>query len=105
MANVSSFAQKTLSEGILSYSIQVKKSDKPNSTIDSATSTTYLKGFLSRTDMVNSVGSETTIYNAKIGDAVVLKQYSGQKLMITLTKENRDNKYNKYDGIIFQTYN
>jgi GLPGLI family protein len=101
-ANVSSFAQKIISEGTIIYSIKIKNIDKANTIIDSATSTIYLKGPLSRTDMVNSLGNETTIYNAKTGSAVILKQYSGQKLMITLTKENRDNKYNKYDGIIFK---
>jgi GLPGLI family protein len=96
------FAQKTISEGIIKYNIQIQNSDKSNAVIDSATSIIYLKGDLCRTDMINSLGSETTIADVKGSSAVILKQYSGQKLMITLTKEDWKNKYGKYDGIIFQ---
>ena len=62
----------------------------------------YLKGGLCRTDMNSSLGNETTIYNSKIGNAVILKEYSGQKLMITLTKENWEAKNKKFIGINFE---
>ena len=52
--------------------------------------------------MTSSLGTETTIYNAKIGNAVILKEYSGQKLMITLTKENWEARNKKFDGITFE---
>jgi hypothetical protein len=102
VANNSLIAQKTISEGIINYSIQIQNSDKPNEIADSATAIIYLKGDLSRTDMINSLGSEITIPDIKTGGAIILKQYSGQKLMITLTKENRNDKYNRYNGIVFQ---
>jgi len=101
-ATASLIAQKTISEGIIKYNIQVQNSDKSNAIVDSATVIIYLKGDLSRTDMINSLGSETTIADIKANSAVILKQYSGQKLMITLTKEDWKNKYDKYDGIVFQ---
>lgn len=97
------FAQKIISEGTLCYNIRIQNADKGNEITDSATSTVYLKDGLSRTDMINSLGSETTIHNNKDGSAIILKQYSGQKLMITLTKQNWAEKNKKYQGLIFQT--
>jgi GLPGLI family protein len=101
-SSASLFAQKTISEGIISYNISIQDSGKAATRLDSAVTIVYLKGDLSRTDMINSLGSETTIFDAKNDKAVILKQYNGQKLMITLTKENWNDKYDKYNGILFQ---
>ena len=51
--------------------------------------------------MVSSLGNETTIHNAKSGAAVILKEYSGQKLMIKLTRENWETKNKAYQNISF----
>ena len=102
-ANYFLFAQKIISEGSICYNIQISNDGK--TTTDSATCTIYLKGNTSRMDIANSLGNETTIYDAKAGNSVILKQYSGQKLMITLTKQNWLDKYDKYDGIIFNSTN
>jgi GLPGLI family protein len=99
-----SYAQKTISEGTITYDITVKTTNKEPQmadALDGATSTVYLKGSLSRTDMVSALGNEKTIHDAKKGDAVVIKEYSGQKLMITLTKENWAAKNKKYEGVKF----
>lgn len=105
VTNIASYAQKTISEGTIIYdiSIQPKNSGaKVNSGLAGAKSTVYLKGSLSRIDMTSSLGTETTIYNAKMGNAIILKEYSGQKLMITLTKENWLTSNKKFDGINYQ---
>jgi GLPGLI family protein len=95
-------SQKTISEGTLTYSIEMKTpAGTAGSALDGATSTVYLKGSLSRTDMVSSLGNEKTIYDNKAGTAVILKEYSGQKLMITLTNENWIAKNKKTAGIQF----
>ncbi len=103
--SISSNAQKTISEGTIIYDIFIQPKNggaKVNSGLAGAKSTVYLKGTLSRIDMTSSLGTETTIYNAKMGNAVILKEYSGQKLMITLTKENWLASNKKFDGIIYQ---
>ena len=105
VACIVSYGQKTISEGIIIYDIfiQPKKAGaKVNSGLAGAKSTVYLKGSLSRTDMTSSLGTESTIYNAKIGNAVILKEYSGQKLMITLTKENWLSSNKRFDGITYK---
>ncbi|MEO5891191.1 MAG: hypothetical protein ABIQ31_13100 [Ferruginibacter sp.] len=101
-----SFAQKTISEGTATYDIEVQpKGNAPKTTggLNGAKTTVYLKGGLSRTDITSTLGTETTLYNAKTGTAAILKEYSGQKLMITLTKENWQSTNKKFDGVNFVT--
>jgi GLPGLI family protein len=99
-------AQKTLTEGTITYDITIQTGNKEPQmadALDGATTTVYIKGGFSRIDMVSALGNEKTIHDAKNGNAVILKEYSGQKLMITLTKENWDNKNKKYDDVVFKT--
>lgn len=82
-------AQKTIAEGIIVYDMVIQTG---TAAIQGATTTVYLKGNNSRVEMVSALGNETTIHNAKSGAAVILKEFSGQKLMIKLTKENWETK-------------
>jgi GLPGLI family protein len=95
-------AQKILTEGTVVYNIDINTTTetgtKPLSTV---TSTVLVKNNLTRSEMVSSVGNEITIHDAKLGSAIVLKEYSGQKLMITLTKENWEFKNKAYNDINF----
>ncbi|MEP7166030.1 MAG: hypothetical protein ABI741_15110 [Ferruginibacter sp.] len=86
-----SYAQKTVTEATLSYNISIESvSDKPSlsKSLDGATLTVSIKGTASRAEMVNSLGTESNLFDSKTGKGTILKEYSGQKLMITLTKEN-----------------
>jgi len=96
-ATVFSFAQKTVSEGTLVYDI--------SGPIEAGTVTVYIKGGQSRSDMSSALGKETTIHENKTGSAVILKEYSGQKLMITLTKDNWDQKNKTQDDVSFDISN
>jgi GLPGLI family protein len=103
--SLDSFAQKSLSEGSLVYSISVETGStqpKMADMLDGATTTVFLKGNESRTEMISGLGSEATIYNATTGNGVILKDYSAQKLMITLTPEDWNKNNKKYDGITFE---
>ena len=100
-----SYGQKNLTEGTLVYNISVETGSaepKMADMLDGATTTVYLKGGQSRTEMISGLGSEATIYNAAKGSGVILKEYSGQKLMITLTPQDWNNNNKKYDGITFE---
>ena len=100
------FAQKTFSEATLVYNITVEtgnKEPKMADMFDGATTTVYIKGTQSRSDMVSGLGSEATILDNKTGKGVILKDYSGQKLMITLSHEDWEKKNKKYEGIKFET--
>ena len=99
-------AQKSISEATLVYNISIETGStepKMADMFDGATTTIYIKGSESRSDMVSSLGSEITIRDARTGKGIILKDYSGQKLMITLSKEDWEKKNKKYEGIIFET--
>ena len=100
-----SYAQKPISEATLEYNISIQTgSDQPKMAdmLDGATTTIYVKGSQSRSEMLSSLGSEATIRDARTGAGVILKDYSGQKLMITLSKEDWEKKNKKYEGIVFE---
>ncbi len=102
---VASKGQKNLTEGTLVYNISVETGSaepKMADMLDGATTTVYLKGNQSRTEMISGLGSEATIYNASTGNGVILKDYSGQKLMITLTPQEWEKNNKKYEGITFE---
>jgi len=106
--SLNSFAQKNFAEGSLVYNISVETGSaqpKMADMLDGATTTVYLKDNESRTEMVSGLGSEATIYNATTGNGVILKDYSSQKLMITLTREDWNKLNKKYDGITFENTN
>ncbi|MEO5783379.1 MAG: hypothetical protein ABIQ07_08920 [Ginsengibacter sp.] len=99
-------AQKVISEGTLIYNISIQTgSNEPKMAdmLDGATTAIYIKGSQSRSELVSGLGSEVTIYDSKKGSGVILKDYSGQKLMITLNKDDWDKKNSKYEGITFET--
>ena len=101
----SSISQKTLTEATLMYNMSVETgSGEPKiaDMFDGATTTIYLKGNKSKTELISSLGREATIYDAVSGTGVILKDYSGQKLMITLTATNWAQNNSKYEGIVFQ---
>ncbi len=97
-------AQKTLNEGTLVYNMSVETgSGEPKiaDMFDGATTTIYLKGSMSRTELVSSLGREATIHDASTGTGVILKDYSGQKLMITMSAQDWQENNDKYQGITF----
>jgi GLPGLI family protein len=104
LSGLISFAQKAISEGTFTYIISIQSGGSESAItnpLNGATSTMYVKGAFSRIDMASNLGNEKTISDAKAGTAVILKEYSGQKLMITLTKENWQEKNNRSNGISF----
>jgi hypothetical protein len=67
-----------------------------------ATHTIYLKGNLCRSEMASALFFSTTFYDAKTGSAVILKEVSGQKLLIRMSPDDWLEKNKRYEGI---TYN
>lgn len=98
-------AQKILSEGTMVYDMSIQTGNnepQKGDALAGATTTIYLKGNNSRTDVVSSLGKEITIFNSKTDNAVILKEFSGQKLMITLSKDNWKAKNKVYSDIRFE---
>ena len=104
----SAYSQKTIAEGTIVYDMAIQVGNTiphKGDALDGAINKVYLKGSNSRTDMVSPLGNETTIHDAKTGNAVILKEFSGQKLMIKLTKENWDTKNKALNGTSFDLTN
>lgn len=98
-----SFAQKVLNDATLTYSISVESLDGSDHAkqMDGAMLTIYLKGSQSRSDMVSTLGTESSLFEAKSGKGYILKEYSGQKLMITMDRTNWSQKNKFYHNAVF----
>lgn len=97
-------AQRKLSELTLVYDAKVitgSSEPKMADAFDGATTTISLKGNLSRSEMVSALFSSTTIHDAKTGTAVVLREVSGQKLLIRMSNKDWQEKNGRYEGITF----
>src|ERR1700712_599074 len=97
-------AQKKIAELALVYDAVISTGDnqpKLADAFDGATTTVYIKGTMSRSEMTSALASFTSIHDAKTGTAVVLQEISGQKLLIRMTAENWKDKNKRYEGISF----
>lgn len=104
-SSVNAYAQKLLHDGILSYDISIEstKGEKEVAgSLNGAVLTVYLSKDKSRTEMKSAPGTETLIYNNITGKGTILKEYSGQKLMITATAENWAQKNQVNNSLQFQ---
>lgn len=98
-------AQKKISELSLVYEASIttgSKEPKLADAFDGATTNVYIKGPLSRSEMVSALASFTTIHDATNGSSVILQEVSGQKLLIRMTAENWKDKNKRYEGITFE---
>ena len=83
-------AQKLINEATLTYKIEIENSSSNQPTQSSNVNqyNIYIKGLSSRSDLVTTMGSESAVYDAKKENGYIAKSYSGQKLLITLTKSD-----------------
>ncbi|MBZ5855654.1 hypothetical protein [Flavihumibacter profundi] len=101
-------AQKKVSDITIVYDAVINTGSaepKMADAFDGATTTVFLKGGLSRSEMVSAVASFTTIHDSRSGSAVVLQEFGGQKLLIRMTPDDWKDKNRKYEGIKFTTTN
>jgi GLPGLI family protein len=98
------FAQKKFSEGSIVYNVVVNTND-PNPKLadgfDGATNTIYLKGKLSRSELVSVFGTQSTIIDGRTGNVDVLKEYGEKKYMISMTPSDWVEANQKYDSVSF----
>jgi GLPGLI family protein len=102
----SSSAQKAANEITLVYNISVQSSSDKTEiarSLEGAVVTVSIKGSQSRSDMTSALGTESNLFDARAGKGFILKEYSGQKLMITMNKENWTQKNQYYQNLKFTT--
>lgn len=98
------YAQKVLSEGTITYDITVQTGSKEPQLadmFDGVTTTIYLKGGQSRSEMITPLGSTITLQDTRNGTGAILKEYGNQKLLIKMTKADWAELNKKYAGIVF----
>ena len=98
-------AQKTFSEGVITYDISVETGDAAPGMADmfhGAKAVLYLRGNLSRSELNSALGSTVTIFDHRAGSGVVLREFGSQKLLIKMNQSNWDDKNSKYEGIDFK---
>lgn len=96
--------QKKLTEATISYDIVINTNNttpQAADLLDGAISVIYLKGNSSRSEMISSLGTQSTIVDGKSGNVTILKDYGEQKYMITMTPDNWKQSNKKYEGISF----
>ncbi len=97
-------AQRKVSELTLVYDASVttgSKEPKLADAFDGATKTIYIKGNMSRAEMVSAIFSSATIHDSRTGNSVVLREVSGQKLLIRMSANNWSDINKRYDSITF----
>lgn len=99
-------AQKKMTEGSVFYDITISTgSDKPQNAdfLNGATSAVYIKGGKTRTEMVSSLGTQTTIINqaGNSKEVTILKEYGEQKYMINLTPADWADVNKRYENVNF----
>ena len=97
-------AQKKLTEGTISYDIVINTgSDKPQAAdfLDGATSTVYIKGPKSRTEMVSSLGTQATIIDGAKNSINIIKEFGEQKYIINMTPANFKEANKRFENVTF----
>ena len=98
------YGQKKLTEATISYDIVINTNNttpKAADLLDGAVSIIYLKGNSSRSEMISSLGTQSTIIDGKTGNVTILKDYGEQKYMINMTPANWKASNKKYEGSTF----
>ncbi|MFZ9719128.1 MAG: hypothetical protein ACO3BD_07205 [Chitinophagaceae bacterium] len=97
-------AQQQFAEGTIRYRIQVSSgSDAPGmlDMMDGAYQLLSIKGAQTRNENKSLLGSSTLIHDARTGNAVLLNEYGGQKIMIRMNAEHFKDRNRKYADLKF----
>ena len=95
--------QEKIGDATFEYNISVESTGKPVPRgLEGATLTIFLKPLESRSELRSSAGVETTLFSLKSAKGAILKEYSGQRLMITLNRENWSTNSEDYRQLVFK---
>lgn len=108
LTSMFSFAQKKLTEATIYYDIVVNTDNatpKVSDMLDGSTNIIYVKGNLSKSEFISSIGSQSTIYDAKEGTAVNIKDYGNKKYLITYSAAEWKASNKRYEGVSYKIEN
>jgi len=98
-------AQQQITEGTLTYVIQVDKENTKTSLgdmLDGAKNVVYLKGNNSRLEFISTLGVQTTIIDGKSKNVTVLKEFGKVKYLIKMTSDEWKIANKKHENIQFE---
>lgn len=108
LLGVSAEAQKKFTEGTISYDIVINTGTaRPQAAdfLDGATSTVFVKGNKSRTEMISSLGTQATVIDGTSNSIAILKEYGDQKYLIQMNPADWKDANKKYEGVEFAISN
>ena len=91
-------AQKKISEFTVVYNYTMSVAGKENSA-PGATHTLFINGNLSRSEFNSPMISFSAIRDATTGTGAILRELSGQKLLIPMTADDWRDRNKRYDGL------
>jgi len=97
-------AQQQFAEGTIRYRIEISSgSDAPAmiDMLDGAYQLLSIKGAQTRTDTKSLLGSSTIIHDARSGNAVLLNEYGGQKILIRMDADDYKDRNRKFAEMRF----
>jgi GLPGLI family protein len=97
-------SQKRLGDLTVVYNSTITNAQDSGRKISSTTSF-FIKGNLCRSEVASNLFSSVTIYDAKTGSGVLLKEVNGQKLLIRMNEENWNQKNRRYANLSFTKTN
>ena len=97
-------SQKKITDLSIVYNSVITSSRDSANKISSTTSY-FVKESLSRAEVTSNLFSSVTIYDAKAGAGVILKEVNGQKLLIRLNQANYNEKNKRFADLIFTNTN
>ncbi|HEY8733404.1 MAG TPA: DUF4412 domain-containing protein [Puia sp.] len=100
LISFSGYSQKRVGDLTLIYNSTITSAQDSNKKIISSTSY-YIKGNLSRSEVSSNMFSAVTIYDSKTSSGVLLKEVNGQKLLIRLNEENWNQKNRRFQNLNF----
>lgn len=108
LLTVNVFAQKKLTEATIYYDVVINTDNsqpKAADMLDGSTNIIYIKGNLNRSDFISSLGSQSTIFDAKEGTATNIRDYGNKKFLITYSPSEWKAYNKKYDEISYKIEN
>jgi GLPGLI family protein len=94
-------AQKVITDATIVYDITVVTGNKTveiGDAFDGATTTVYMKGMQSRSEMSSSLLAKTTIFDGRGNTATVLTESGGEKYMTNYTADSWKTMNAKFDS-------
>ena len=97
-------AQKKIAEFTVVYNYTMNMAGKDNPSV-SATHTVYINGSMSRSEFNSPLISLSAIHDATTGTGAILRELSGQKLLIPMNADDWRDRNKRYEGIHYTNTN